>query len=255
MPRTQQDNLILYKAIFNRKSIRKYNMEPLDPDVLSRISDFIQGLQPMKGEKEIEATILLSEHVKAGLQASAPHYVCISADRTQENLLNIGFMFEQLCLYLFSLGLGSCWQGIPKPTAEIKKTSKYEFIILIAFGKPKDALPRQGTIKHSRKAINEITDIKVLDSLIESARLAPSAINNQPWYFTGDANMVHVHCKGQGIIKKLLVEKYNMIDIGITLSHLWLAVRNEGREVAFVTDKALAGDSPKGYYYVVSMKL
>ncbi len=40
----------------------------------------------------------------------------ISSENTEGYLMNIGFIFQQMDLYLSSIGLGSCWLGMAKPT-------------------------------------------------------------------------------------------------------------------------------------------
>lgn len=248
-----KDYSLLYKTIFQRKSVRRYDMAPLDDEVLIDISNFISRLEPMKGRSKIETRIVAPDKVKTGIQPGAPHYVAIYADKLNENYLNIGFMFQQLSLYLTARGIGSCWLGIPEPTTEIKEYLGKEFLIFISFGKAKESLFRKERREFSRKSFEEITNIKNLEELIEPARLAPSATNNQPWYFTTSNGMVHVHCKVQKIIKKFLVKKYNMMDIGIAISHLWLTARHKNKNVVFLSDES--SEPVPDYYYVTSLKI
>ena len=53
------------------------------------------------------------------------------------------------------------------------------FIIAIAFGKSNDKSREVNSFK--RKKLSKISDNA--DDKLEPARLAPSAINSQPWYF------------------------------------------------------------------------
>ena len=51
------------------------------------------------------------------------------------------------------------------------------------------------------------------DPRLEPARLAPSAVNSQPWYFTHEGDTIHVHCSKKG----------SRLDAGIALAHLFVA--------------------------------
>ena len=51
------------------------------------------------------------------------------------------------------------------------------------------------------------------DPRLEPARLAPSAVNSQPWYFTHDGDTIHVWCSKKG----------SRLDAGIALAHLYAA--------------------------------
>ena len=113
-------------------------------------------------------------------------------------------MLQQMDLYLSASGIGSCWQGIPKPTKEVLQGSTLEFIILIAFGKPAETLHRSNLSGFKRKPLNEITDIKDTAKILEAAHLAPSAGNSQPWFFTGDENMIHVYSNKPSFIRGFL---------------------------------------------------
>lgn len=62
----------------------------------------------------------------------------------------------------------------------------------------------------------QITD--KADPRLEPARLAPSAVNSQPWYFTREGNAIHVYCTQTGIAGYM-----NRIDMGIALAHLYVA--------------------------------
>ena len=50
---------------------------------------------------------------------------------------NIGFLFQQMDLYLQTLGLGVCWLGMgklnPKTTQQVEGM---KFVIMLAFGHP-----------------------------------------------------------------------------------------------------------------------
>ena len=87
---------------------------------------------------------------------------------------NIGFIFQQLALFLQSRGIGNCWAGM----ASLKEKNP-NFVIAISFGKS-DKMTRELS-NFKRKKLSEISDVS--DERLIPAQLAPSAINSQPWYF------------------------------------------------------------------------
>ena len=58
---------------------------------------------------------------------------------------------------------------------------------------------------------------------MEPARLAPSAINSQPWYFKHTEDGFDVYQIRQNILKRQVLKKWNPIDVGIALAHMYVA--------------------------------
>lgn len=164
-------------------------------------------------------------------------------------------MLQQMDLYLSASDIGSCWQGQPAPTKTLQKSSKLKFIIFIAFGNTKNAVHRINTSEFERKSLQEITSIESADDLLETARLAPSARNSQPWFFTGDKNIIHAYYTKPNFIMKLFAGKYPPIDVGIALYHLKLAAEYFGKKNDFLKDKNASNNSIKGFEYVTSLKI
>ncbi|MGZ4894715.1 MAG: nitroreductase family protein, partial [Halobacteriota archaeon] len=132
--------------------------------------------------------------------------------------------------------------------------SRLKFIILMLFGKPQETLHRTKTSQFKRKALQEISDIKGADDLLETARLAPSARNAQPWFFTGDEHLIHAYYLKPNFISGLFIKKYPPIDVGISLYHLKLGAEHFGKETEVVFDN-LGGNSLNKYEYAASLRL
>jgi nitroreductase len=238
-----------YQAIFKRKSVRKYDLTPLDDKTLKDISEKIRTLKPMYDNIMTEVKLISDKDVKAFMQIKAPHYIVIFSEPKEGYLTNIGFMFQQMDLFLSANGIGSCWQGMPKPVKEIIHGSKLEFVIVLAFGKPLEPLYRENISEFKRKSTALISNITDADELLEPVRLAPSAVNSQPWFFTGNKNKLHAYCAKLNFLKAFIYEKMNKIDMGIALCHLWLAAQNAGKDVEFISDADANNNPPTGYYY------
>lgn len=245
----------LYETIFKRKSIRNYDLTPLDQNTLNEISKQIQSLTPLYHDVEVEFKIVATDDVKRRMMKRAPHYIAAFSEVKEGYLTNVGFMLQQMDLYLSAKGIGTCWQGIPKPTKEVLESSDLEFVIVMAFGTPAEPLYRTSISEFKRKPLQEITDIQGADEILEAARLAPSATNHQLWFFTGDENMIHAYFLKPNFFRGIMGGKYIPIDVGIAFYHLKLAAEYFGKETEVVFDKPAPADSRKGYEYVASLKL
>jgi nitroreductase len=246
----------LYSTIFQRKSIRKYDLDPLDEDILKEIRDHLQTLKPLHKEIKIEFKILSPDVVKRRMMREAPHYIAVFSEVKEGYLSNVGFMLQQMDLFLSANGLGSCWQGIPTLRKEGLARSRLKFVILMAFGKPQETLHRtkMSLILIKRKSLHEITDIEGADDLLETARLAPSARNAQEWFFTGDERLIHAYYRKPSFIPGLLIKKYPPMDVGISLYHLQLGAEHFGKETEILFDDP-KDNNLNEYGYVASLRL
>lgn len=242
----------LYPLIFKRKSIRKFEDSPIDDNKLKEINDQIHSLTPLY-DIITDIKIVSSENVKLRGMKKAPHYLAIFSEKKEGYLVNVGFMFQQMDLWFSANGIGSCWQGIPKPKQEIIDSSDLKFIIFIAFGEPSNSLYRESTSEFRRKPLQKITDINNADELIEPARLAPSAVNNQPWYFKGNENIIDVYSNKTSFLKSLFINKYIPIDIGIAICHIKIAAEHLGEKTEIEFDTVKKKNSPKDLTYFATL--
>ncbi len=243
----------LYKTIFTRKSVRKYDMTPLTDQKLLEIKNFSDNVKKLIPSMKCEFSFLTDDKVKNILPIKAPHYILIYSEKKEGYLLNAGFMLQQVDLFLSSVNLGSCWLGMAKPSKEVPALQNgLEFVIMLAFGNTKDKLHRIDKSEFKRKGISEITSINGADQLLEAARLAPSASNSQPWYFSGNTNEIIICREKLSFLKAPIFNKMNQIDTGIVLCHLWLSIEHQGKTACFdYTDS----NAPKGYEFMLKVKV
>jgi len=232
----------LYPLIFRRKSTRKYR-GPASEDELREIEDHLGKLEPLLEDVDTEFRVLGREDVKVRMQPPAPHYIAAFSDG-DPGKTNVGFMLQQMDLRLSGMGLGSCWQGIPQLRDHVR--SGLDFVILLAFGAAAEPVHREHS-EFKRKPLSEITEIEGMDDILEAVRLAPSAVNNQPWYLTGGDGKIHAYCRIQNPLKRRLVGRWNSIDMGIALAHLRISLEYHGYRSEFrVLDDV---DELKDYTY------
>jgi nitroreductase len=248
-------NSTYYEAIFKRKSVRKFDLTPFDEGLLREIAAYTDTIQLMFEGIKVEFKLLPGNLVRNLFPVKAPHYIVIFSEDKDGYLTNAGFMMQQLDLYLSKSGIGSCWMGMAKPVKEILEKSELEFVTALLFGKAKVPLHRHSISEFKRKPMDSITNITNMDDLLEAVRLAPSATNSQPWYFTTSDGYIHAHCVRSGPVKGLIYNKLNKIDLGIAICHLWTAAIHFGRNIQFITDEKFRNSAPAGYYYIASLKI
>ena len=227
----------LSEQIYVRKSCRKYLDDEID---MSAIKEFMDNVKPLTREINYSYEILTKDKLNIRTRWKAPYYLALYSDKKDNYGVNIGFIFQQLSLFLQSLDIGSCWVGM----ASLKENNP-KFVIAISFGKSNDLTREISQFK--RKSLSEIADTE--DERLIPAQLAPSAVNSQPWYFKQSNEGFDVYKVKHNIVKRKILGKWNDVDIGIALSHLY--VSNPETFEFEVKDKK----DIKGYTYVGSVKI
>ncbi len=261
-----------FEAIYRRKSVRKYSGEKLPESELERVKDKIGNSEALNDD--IDSNIFLAvdgekvQETFSGLKSKlasveAPHYLVGTSEEEEGYLVNMGYMLEEVVLFLADRKLGTCWLGAGLNEGFLKEVYDFEdhLVIMVAFGNSaegKDDL-RNGPEEADRDPLKELVlnDPGVLPDVwkkvIYAARMAPSAINSQPWRFHYDEDGIHVFIEEKGLFKSLVskiadLKKLNRIDAGIALKHLEIAAQNFSLEIQFED----LGRKKKDHEYVMS---
>ncbi|MBR0271298.1 MAG: hypothetical protein IJQ68_04805 [Methanobrevibacter sp.] len=225
----------LASQIYVRKSCRKYLDDEID---MKPIKEFLSNVKPLNPEIKYYYEILTKDEVNLKTRWKAPYYLAIYSEKKDNSGVNAGFVFQQLSLYMQTLGIGSCWVGM----GSIKDNNP-EFIILMAFGKSDDLT--RDISKFKRKDLSEIADSP--DDKLKPAQLAPSAVNSQPWYFKHTDEGYDVFKVKPNVLKRKIIGKWMDVDVGIALAHLY--VSNPDTFEFEVKNK----NDIKGYSYIGSL--
>ena len=232
---------MLYETIFKRRAIRKYEETPLDEQKLDEILEYTKNVVRLLPEINTEMKILTNKDVKS--MVNAPHFIVLYSEEKDGYLPNAGFMLAQIDLFLSANNIGTCF-GTGSPTISTLE-SGMKSAMMLAFGKPNEELHRKNLSEFQRKDIRKISNVD--NELIQTVRLAPSAMNSQPWYYNQSQNEIDVYIKNNPITGMML-GKANKVDAGISLCYLWVAAKHLNKEVEFTNaNKAL-----KGYSYIIS---
>ena len=156
--------------------------------------------------------------------------ILLYSEKKENYLQNIGYIGEQLDLYLASLGIGALWFGIGKPDEQ--NYNGLDYVIMIAIAKVANDKFRKDMFKSKRKPLDEIWNGEHYRELGNIVRFAPSACNTQPWKVTAEEKRLTVYRYKKpgkrGIMPADKVVHYNRIDIGIFLCFLELCLMQSG---------------------------
>ena len=219
----------LYDMIFKRKSFhlfRNIGNEHITEEELQDIEKEFSKLKPLDNNIKVKMKI-----VKEGATCHRGQEYCILlySENKENYLQNIGYLGEQLDLYLVSKNIGTLWFGIGK--VKEKQLDGLDFVIMIAIAKVDSPDKfRKDMYKSKRKEVSEIWNGDKYLDIANIVRFAPSACNTQPWLVDADEKNLKVYRyrkEGKrGIMPKNMVIYYNQIDIGIFLCFLELCLEH-----------------------------
>ena len=220
--------MTLYEAVYTRKSIRNFRKDKVETSILEGMIQFYHEMEPLFPGIETSIELIDTQGSKKAksrlggiINVAAPYYLVIYTEDKERADMNAGYIMQQISLYLFSKGVGSCFQGMGHLKGEMPKEGM-RCVILMAIGYPK----------------------------VEVARLAPSAFNSQPWRFVVYENRVHVFSK-QTVAHRRLLGKYNEFDFGIMLANIMIAAEQLWVDVDLIRlDNITHMDLPNNRYVI-----
>ena len=247
-----EQNREWYRAIAIRHSRRKFSDTPIEAGKLKRVSELITELNRSSDGARIalvrshDGAIFSGIRGGYGVIKGAPAYLAFIAEpQSAGSHEGLGFIGEAAILEATALELGSCWvSGTFDSSAAAKDLSLAageQIIAVSPLGYPQDSYSITEKVmsgvagSRKRKPLEQICTGTPLQqwpkwagTAAEAARIAPSAMNRQPWIFRYDGQQLIVETAGSdnsGSYSKRL-------DCGIALRHLLVGAQHElGRAV------------------------
>lgn len=215
--------------IFKRKSFHLFSNtgdEKISSLELDDIQNTFKRLEPLIAHIRVAIKIVPASFTTC--KRGEEYCILLYSEKGDNYLQNIGYLGEQLDLYLASRNIGVLWFGIGK-VSEVKYND-LDFVIMLAIKKVSCDKFRKDMYKSKRK---EVADIWLGNEYLDIAnivRFAPSACNTQPWIVesTKDELQVYRYKKAgkRGIMPTAAVTYYNCIDIGIFLLFLDICLKH-----------------------------
>ena len=216
----------LYNMIFKRKSFHLFRNRCEDTISDTEIQEIYDAYSSFDSLYDIKTKIKIISGNEAPNYRGEDLCILMFSEKKDGYLQNIGYLGEQLDLYLVSKDIGTLWFGIAKSN-EVYEGLDYVIMFKIA-KMPSDKF-RSDMYKSKRKAIEEIWKGNDLD-IGNIVRFSPSACNSQPWFVENIDDQLYVYRKSKsgkvGIMPKNASVYYNQIDIGIFMCILELCLNN-----------------------------
>ena len=217
------NNELFYQMIFKRKSFHLFTSagnEHISKEELEDVEKACELVEPLHPDIKFKTKIVKAS--KTTCLRGAEYCILFYSEKKDGYLQNIGYIGEQLDLYLVSKNIGTLWFGIGR-TSE-KQLDGLEYVIMLAIHKVDDESKfRKDMFKSKRKPLEEIWEGEPISNVGDIVRFAPSACNTQPWLVKNKGDMLVYRVKKpgkRGIMPAALVDFYNRIDIGIFLLFL-----------------------------------
>jgi nitroreductase len=252
-----------------RKSVRTFDGTPLRDDDRARLSEYLEQIEtPFDVPMEFRLLDAKEHGLSSPVVVSSELYAAGKLRHGPLAEVAFGFAFEKFVLYAASLGVGTVWIAgtMDRPAFErAMELTGDEFLPAVTpLGYPakkraiRDAAMRRAIKADARAPFESLffendfgTPLTAerageYREALELVRLAPSAVNKQPWRIVASDGAFHFYLKHslpanpKGDVQKL--------DIGIALAHFVLALEAQGvaGHVA-AADPGLAHDGDTEY--------
>jgi len=238
-----------HSAIPRRRSRRRFDSIQLESNLLARLQTICKEFRPFPPARAELVTqspdrILKGAIGPYGKVKGAPALIAFIGDMDDPHIQEkVGYLGEGVILEATAMGLATCWVAgffRPRLAASIVGAAENERVLAVT---PVGHAVKDPTWEerimtgfgraHRRKPLAKLvtgldqTELPHwMKSALEAARIAPSAINRQPWRFYAEPNSITVSVNNPrftfGISKRL--------DCGIAMLHIEVAARTRGMQ-------------------------
>ncbi len=247
--------MTITESIRARRSVRTFSGDPLRPEDTQKIMAFADTAENPYG---IPITWMLLDAKKTGLSSpvivGADTFIAGKMHRAPHAEEAFGYSFERIVLFAESIGVGTTWIAGTMDRSAFEKAvalrSGEVMPCVSPLGYPaekmsvRESLMRKGVKADSRLPFSELFFDGSFDrpltaeragkwqKALEAVRLAPSAVNKQPWRAVVCGDRVHLYEK-RGAARAKGEWDVQKIDLGIALCHFALTAEECGIPVSF----------------------
>ena len=264
------------EMIRGRRSVRTFDGTPLREEDAGRILEFA-GKVENPYELPIQWKLLdrKSDKLSVPVIEGTDTYIAGKMRREAHAEEAFGYSFEKVVLFAGSLGIGTTWiagtmdRKAFERAMHLSENEVMPCVSPLGYTAKKMSL-RETMMRKGVKADSRLNDEKLffdgafdkplaaenagnLQLALEMVRLAPSAVNGQPWRVVRCGDCVHFYEKrGRGMASDTWdIQK---IDMGIALCHFELGAIESGlHPVMEVADPGIPGQD--GLIYIASFRI
>ena len=239
-----------------RRSVRTFDQRPLAPEDLAQIQTLTaQTDNPYGLPVAFKWLDAKKDNLSCPVVVGTDLYVGAKIQKAPHLNEAVGYSFERLVLHAQALGLGTVWIGGTMDREAFERAmalSEDEVMPCVSpLGYPaakmslRETVMRKGVKADSRLAFEELFFDRSFDvpltrekagklaHALEMVRLAPSAVNKQPWRVVLTPSAAHFYLKRSKNFGGGVLDMQKM-DLGIALCHFELAAQEAGLSPRFV---------------------
>ncbi len=221
--------MTITEAMAARHAVRSYDNRKLEPAVTDSLNTLIaecnaeSGLHIQLVTDEPKAFDGFMAHY--GKFSGVTDYIALIGKKTDDFEEKCGYYGEKIALYAQTLGLNTCWVAMTysKVKSAYKTDAGEKLLMVISLGYG----TTQG-VPHKSKPAEQVSNItpsspEWFKNGVAAALLAPTAMNQQKFYFEQSGNKVNAK-QGSGM--------YTKTDLGIAKYHFEVGAGKENFEWA-----------------------
>ncbi len=241
------------ELVKSRRSVRTFDGEMVDESLLSDLRSFAEtATNPYKipvrfafleaGEHKLSSPVISGETL----------YVAAAVEKGEHVEEAYGYTFAALLIRAHKLGLGSVFIGGTMPRDKFEKAAELTGSEIMPCVSPLGGIAQKMSLKESMMragvkadkrfdfvniffdgnfdtplSVTKAEEAGIADAL-ECLRLAPSAVNKQPWRVVLDGNKAHFYERHD---KGYVTDDYDVqkVDMGIAMFHFDMGLAASGK--------------------------
>jgi hypothetical protein len=223
--------MTILEAIEARHSVRAYREQPLTEDVVRVLEEKIECFN-QEGKLHIqlvtnEPKAFKGTLAKYGKFKNVSNYLVMAGKKLDDLDERVGYYGEHLVLLAQMLGLNTCWAGLSYSkvpgTFVLANDEKIACYIALGYGETQGA-------SHKVKTIEQVSNVSDITPSwfkrgVQAALYAPTAINQQKFYF----EYVRVENNQHKVLAKkgFSLVGYTHMDLGIAKCHFEIGAGKE----------------------------
>ncbi len=261
--------------IQKRRSVRTFDGKELDKSDIEKLTSFAQTIEnPYKMPVDFKLMNAKVYGLNCPVTVGTDLFVGGKIKFSEKASVAFGYSFEVFVLYAQSIGIGTTWLGGTMNRSAFEDAMELGADEIMPCASPlgypakkmslRESMMRKGVKADERLPFEELffdgsfnnplskeNAGKWLDAL-EMVRLAPSAVNKQPWRVVVCDNTVHFYLKRSKGFTRTEKLDMQMIDMGIALCHFDLTAKENNLNIVFEqNDPKLESDAE----YIASFRL
>lgn len=254
-------NMSVIDTIKKRKSVRTFSDKPIEEATYKKINDYLAAAESLIGpwgrKARLQLVPITNNVTSKGLTIGTygfikgpQAYIAGIMENEKEALVEFGYIFEKMVLYLTKLDIGTCWLGGTFTRDSFEKEIVFNdkeiipAVTPLGYAEDKHRL-LESTLRFAVKAdkkkpweqlfysANFATHLKKEEAgdfavPLEMVRLGPSASNKQPWRLVLSENKDTCHfylAHTPKYIGNKLGYDIQRLDMGIAMCHFELTCR------------------------------